>query len=1273
MSKTSRICKVFAAVISAALLTTEPVLGMGAVYAQTAAEQKYTVEISTVEEFEKFAESCVLDSYSIGKTFVLTSDLNLAGTDIKPVPSFGGVFDGNMHTISGLNITNSTSATGLFRYIEQSGTVKNLTVQGRVAPSGTAERCGGIVGVNRGHVTNCIFNGIVIGNESCGGIAGVNESGAAISSCGVSGRIQADHFAGGIAGENLGYIRSCENESAVNINVTDETLELSDINVEDLYTTEGISDVTDIGGIAGYSSGSIQNCKNIGAVGYLHIGYNIGGIAGRQDGYISGCENYGTISGRKDVGGIVGQAEPHFMISYSQSSADRLKESLGELNELIDKTINDADADGNNLSESFNSVNTSLADIRSRGDSVMSEAERIINADISSVNELSSRISDCLDMLSPVTDSVSDSAGSLAEGLDRLKEAGELLGNGIDGLDAGTEIIFDSLDDLENAVTELQNASESVSGAVSALSDGLGDPEQMKTALNALENDIKTVKFAVNSVSDNVSATMNALDSFNESPEITAANERIKLALTYISEDSAALSDNLDRLSEALKRISENIDASDGNTGGADDIFDSEYGEYLDMLKNMFDDGSLEELTEATAAVMDSVSDLVWDISELSSAVSEIVNSSALESFNNDISSVYDQIKKDADYISDADDGNAELPELDTEKLYSVLDYLKNASDSMTASGDHVKSALDKVKSSWDFLDDAAANAVAASYSASEASGMMTNAADSLGSAADEIGNIVDFFAEKTVITFVGADDRFIEAREELTAELEGLTRELDGLNNSASDMGGAFAENMRAINSKCSEIKDIVFDMLGEIRDNILDEKAYTEDVSEDDSVGYAEGKIASCFNYGEIGGDLNAGGIAGTMGVDNSFDPESDTAETIGERSVSFMYMLRTVVRDCGNYGNVTVKKDAAGGIVGEMSTGCVIGCGGFGDISSTAGGYVGGIAGSSMSKIVSSSAMCRLSGDDRVGGIAGKGTDISGCRSFCEITESGEFTGAIVGQCTGELSDNAFVENGSGAADGISYGEKAFPVSYKEMLTLSDVPKEFGVIKLIFTADGKIVDTLEYSYGDSVSEADIPAIPEKRGCYAQWEDFDGNELKFGKIINAVYNNLITAISSDVCRADGLPIFIAEGSFGGEKIGASENQSSNDNESVWKLSIPDDGAASRVIRYYADEGEAELYINGEPADYERDGRYLVFSTDFTEFELTVKKKSFENTLIIYAAAGAAVTAVIIIAAAAVHKKNRKNKNVHGNKSRGKEKEKEKEKEKTEVTASAP
>lgn len=57
-----------------------------------------------------------------------------------------------------------------------------------------------------------------------------------------------------------------------------------------------------VGGIAGYSSGTIEDCYNTGSV---SGGDNVGGIAGTADG-AKDCHNEGTVSGSDCVGGILG-------------------------------------------------------------------------------------------------------------------------------------------------------------------------------------------------------------------------------------------------------------------------------------------------------------------------------------------------------------------------------------------------------------------------------------------------------------------------------------------------------------------------------------------------------------------------------------------------------------------------------------------------------------------------------------------------------------------------------------------------------------------------------------------------------------------------------------------------------------------------------------------------------------------------------------------------------------------------------------------------------
>ena len=105
-----------------------------------------TVTISTRKDFLRFAKNCTLDSWSAGKTVVLTADIDLGRVNFSPIPIFGGTFEGNGHTISGLNLEQDGSQLGLFRYVAEGGVVKNLKVEGNVTPGGSRSSIGGIVG-----------------------------------------------------------------------------------------------------------------------------------------------------------------------------------------------------------------------------------------------------------------------------------------------------------------------------------------------------------------------------------------------------------------------------------------------------------------------------------------------------------------------------------------------------------------------------------------------------------------------------------------------------------------------------------------------------------------------------------------------------------------------------------------------------------------------------------------------------------------------------------------------------------------------------------------------------------------------------------------------------------------------------------------------------------------------------------------------------------------------------------------------------------------------
>lgn len=290
--------------------------------------------ITSLNDFLVFADKCRLDSYSKDLNVYLEVDLDLSETEFHGVPIFYGTFEGNNHTIEGLSIKNDGSVQGLFRYLAKTACVKNLTVKGDVTPKGSGENAGGIAGNNAGKIENCIFRGNVSGTDYIGGIAGTNEVTGIIEKCSMFGSVYGDHFVGGIAGANIGTVRNCANAAEINKTEKQNTVELSDISLDSLTDSESANTVTDIGGIAGTSSGVIRECTNLGTVGYLRMGYNIGGIAGSQLGYIADCVNFAKIYGRKDVGGVVGQMEPSSKIIFSLDTLQILQQKLNNVYDL---------------------------------------------------------------------------------------------------------------------------------------------------------------------------------------------------------------------------------------------------------------------------------------------------------------------------------------------------------------------------------------------------------------------------------------------------------------------------------------------------------------------------------------------------------------------------------------------------------------------------------------------------------------------------------------------------------------------------------------------------------------------------------------------------------------------------------------------------------------------------------------------------------------------------------------------------------------------------
>lgn len=162
---------------------------------------------------DDYANSC----YS-GKFIKLGADIEYDGTEnnYTPIGSFFGTFDGDGHTISGININRNIDNQGLFGSVT-GGTVQNVTLANSTITGGT--NVGGIVGhILYGTIQNCrVESTVTIGADADdvwrhGGIVG--DNGGTIIGCASAATISHNNhnscaFFGAIAGSNSSTIQNC--------------------------------------------------------------------------------------------------------------------------------------------------------------------------------------------------------------------------------------------------------------------------------------------------------------------------------------------------------------------------------------------------------------------------------------------------------------------------------------------------------------------------------------------------------------------------------------------------------------------------------------------------------------------------------------------------------------------------------------------------------------------------------------------------------------------------------------------------------------------------------------------------------------------------------------------------------------------------------------------------------------------------------------------------------------------------------------------------------
>lgn len=300
-----------------------------------------------LNSLQRVAEN-LTDRDALSYNYVLKNDIDASGlvgaesnstynTIGRGNKAFTGIFDGNGHTIVGLQAKG-----GIFGKLGSGAVVKNINIVssvftgqntgasvGAVAAEnnggsisgisgygntikGSGGYIGGLVGKNYGIITDSNDQSTVIAGEKtvAGGIAGVNgkpantelvfienvQSNSAVTTDNLASGKYADNL-GGIVGKNEQLI---ENSFGVNIN-----------NVSAHGVTGKTGNTKTSGGIVGTNEGRISNAYN---ESIIHGSENIGGVAGNnvKQAELNDVANAVEIigdAGSKNVGGLVGMQE----------------------------------------------------------------------------------------------------------------------------------------------------------------------------------------------------------------------------------------------------------------------------------------------------------------------------------------------------------------------------------------------------------------------------------------------------------------------------------------------------------------------------------------------------------------------------------------------------------------------------------------------------------------------------------------------------------------------------------------------------------------------------------------------------------------------------------------------------------------------------------------------------------------------------------------------------------------------------------------------------
>ena len=477
-------------------------------------------------------------------------------------------------------------------------------------------------------------------------------------------------------------------------------------------------------------------------------------------------------------------------------------------------------------------------------------------------------------------------------------------------------------------------------------------------------------------------------------------------------------------------------------------------------------------------------------------------------------------------------------------------------------------------------------------------------------------------------------------------ADLSGLSSALDrvyaqslALSDEIGAAAGSVSEDLLAVNAQLARVLDCMSAMLGGTRDETLFE---SYDLSADETYEHDLGAVDACNNTGNIEAESSAGGIAGSMAFELSFDMEDRLRASDFITSDARRYLF-AALRGCESGGEVSVRADGAGGIAGRAEAGAVVNCVCMGSVRSQKGDYVGGIVGISGGSIRACWARAALHGGKYVGGIAGSGQNILDCAAWTELESGTEYLGAVAGWAEGEVRGNRYVETVPAGIDGVSRIGQCEPLSAEALLALDDVPEGFGELQIRFFVGDRLVETRTLPFGGSLDE--LPAVPDEGARRWQWDDFERGHLTRSMDVFGRYTAPLTTLSS----GEELPLFLVEGQFAeGQSLCVSAYDAAlPEEELLAACTLAVEGYhGTLTVRMRAEDG-GRLCLAGEDGTlrdlpYEVDKSYLVFSLD-NGASFVYLRQTIAQTWLPWALGGGAAAVLLIAGALLIRHKRKK------------------------------